>query len=66
MGQQRTRVVKRQAKKIYEKIPEEFSTDFQENKEKLKELDLPISKVNRNIIAGYIIKLVEEGNKENT
>jgi len=64
MGKQRTRVLKRQAKKIYEKLPNEFSEDFQENKETLKEYDLPISKVNRNIMAGYLTTLVEESKKE--
>ncbi len=32
MGKQRTRVMKRQAQRIYEKAPEEFSEDFQKNK----------------------------------
>lgn len=60
MGKQRTRIVKRKARKIYDKIPAKFTMDFQENKEILKELDLPVTKVNRNIMAGYIIQLVEK------
>lgn len=60
LGKQRTRIVKRRAQKIYEKIPETFTTEFQENKEKLKELDLPLTKVNRNIIAGYLTDLSQE------
>lgn len=60
LGKQRTRVVKRRAQKIYEKLPEAFTTEFQNNKEKLKGLDLPLTKVNRNIIAGYLTDLAEE------
>jgi len=64
MGKQRTRVMKRQAQRIYEKAPEEFSEDFQKNKEKLKEFELPLSKVNRNIMAGYLTNLIRERKEE--
>lgn len=60
MGKQRTRIVKRKAEKIFNRKPEEFTEDFKKNKEKLKEMNLPLTKVDRNIIAGYMTTLVEK------
>ncbi|MFW5902726.1 MAG: 30S ribosomal protein S17e [archaeon] len=65
MGKQRTRVIKKQAQRIYYKVPDEFSTDFKKNKEALKKFELPLSKVNRNVMAGYLTNLVREKKKEN-
>lgn len=60
LGKQRTRIVKRKAQKIYEEVPEDFSEDFEENREELKGLELPVTKVNRNIMAGYLTDLAKE------
>lgn len=62
MGKQRTRIVKRKASRIYESISKEFTEDFQENKEKLKKFNLPLSKVDRNVMAGYITNKVAARN----
>ena len=66
MGKIRTELVKRSAERIVETYPNGFSTDFQENKEKLTELTSIPSKKLRNRIAGYItrIKKLESTERE--
>ncbi len=63
MGKQRTRIVKRKAEKVFEKRKDGFTEDFKKNKEVLKGMDLPLSKVDRNIMAGYLTSLVAKEKK---
>lgn len=60
LGKQRTRIVKRKAEKVFRSNPEGFTEEFKKNKEKLKDMNLPLTKVDRNIIAGYLTTLVEK------
>lgn len=57
MGKQRSKVLRRKAKEIYEMFPDKFSTDFEHNKKALEELNVFTSKTDRNIVAGIIAKM---------
>ena len=60
MGRIKTTLTKRTALKLLESHRKEFKTDFQENKEIVEKfLNVPSKKL-RNIIAGYITRLVKK------
>ncbi len=59
MGRIKTWMIKRLGKRLLEKYPDRFSTDFDKNKEVLKEIVDIKSKKLRNILAGYITKTVK-------
>jgi len=64
MGKIRQGFIKRVARELFNKYPNEFTRDFEHNKKKVQELTNVTSKKIRNRIAGYITKLVrmkEEG-----
>lgn len=64
MGKIRQGFIKRVARELFNKYPNEFTRDFEHNKKKVEELTNVTSKKIRNRIAGYITKLVrmkEEG-----
>jgi small subunit ribosomal protein S17e len=46
--------IKRISNELLEKYPDKFSTDFDENKEVIKQVAVVRSKLLRNKIAGYI------------
>ncbi len=54
MGRIKTALIKRIASTLLEKYPERFSSDFEKNKEVLKEIMEIKSKKIRNMVAGYI------------
>ena len=51
--------VKKTGKLLLDKYPEAFSTDFEQNKERVTELTNIESKGVRNRIAGYVTRKVE-------
>ena len=57
MGRIKTRLVKSITKELYDMSPEEFSEDFDKNKELVTKRLNPSSKKLRNIIAGYATRL---------
>jgi small subunit ribosomal protein S17e len=57
MGRIKTSFVKAIAKDLFEKYADKFTTDFEKNKEVIKELIDIKSKRLRNVIAGYITSL---------
>jgi small subunit ribosomal protein S17e len=59
MGRVRPTYVKRLAKDLVDTDPERFSSDFDENKEELKETGEFNSKKLRNRVAGYIVRVKE-------
>lgn len=59
LGKQRSKVLRRKAREIYETFPDRFSTDVEENKKALEELQIFTSKTERNIVAGILIKLAK-------
>ncbi len=59
MGKIKTQLVKSATEEILEKHRDKFSTDFQKNKEVLGQVaSLPSKKI-RNVIAGYITRLLK-------
>ncbi len=58
MGRIKTSFVKSIAKYLFEKHSDKFTTDFSKNKEIVKQLVDMKSKKLRNIVAGYLTKLL--------
>jgi small subunit ribosomal protein S17e len=59
MGKVRPVHVKRIARELLERFPDEFTTDFDTNKKLVEELTVGSSKKLRNRVAGYIIRLID-------
>ncbi len=60
MGRIKTQMTKRISLKLFRDHKEEFKKDFEGNKEIVSKLaDIPSKKI-RNIVAGYITRLVKE------
>ena len=57
MGKAIPKYIKMRARKILELVPDKFGQDFEVNKTEVKALNLPISKTERNLIAGYFVRL---------
>ena len=60
MGRIKTTLTKRTALKLFENHKKEFTKDFEKNKLKVAELTDISSKKIRNIVAGYITRLVKQ------
>ncbi|MBW2983132.1 30S ribosomal protein S17e [Candidatus Woesearchaeota archaeon] len=56
MGRIKTKQIKAKTRDFLESHPEHFSTDFEKNKEQLKEIALFRSKKMRNAVAGYMVR----------
>ncbi len=56
MGKAVPKNIKIRALQLIEKFPDRFSTDFEKNKEILKELNLPFFKSTRNRVTGFITR----------
>ena len=64
MGRIRTTFVKATGMKIYQKHKDRFTDDFQKNKRVVEDVSIMNSKKLKNVISGYITKLVKkEANK---
>jgi small subunit ribosomal protein S17e len=59
MGKVRTEMVKRISLELLDRYEKSFSTEFEQNKQFLKEIGLDVSKKLRNRIAGYVTRLVK-------
>lgn len=60
MGRIKTKLIKRISLKIFNGHKEELKPDFEENKELVEKFaDIPSKKI-RNIIAGYVTRLVKQ------
>ncbi|PSG99670.1 MAG: 30S ribosomal protein S17e [Nanohaloarchaea archaeon SW_4_43_9] len=66
MGRVRQTYIKRLAKDLVEADPDRFSEDFEENKQELKDMDEFESKRIRNRTAGYIVRVVQNKDKQPT
>ncbi len=65
MGRIKTTLIKRNAIEVIDRNPNKFTTDFNENKEIMKDLVELNSKKLRNVMAGYITRLMRQSlNKE--
>jgi small subunit ribosomal protein S17e len=64
MGKQMTSILKNKAEDLYKRYPEKFTGDYTENKKKVKESgQFEHSKIDRNLIAGYITRLKSKEKK---
>jgi small subunit ribosomal protein S17e len=59
MGRIKTQLIKRISNKLFAEHKTEFKTDFNENKEVVAKLASIPSKKIRNIIAGYVTRLMQ-------
>jgi len=64
MGRIKTMLIKRVANKLFRTYPDRFNTKFEDNKLIVGELDMLDSKKMRNVIAGYVTRLVKQKKKE--
>jgi len=64
MGRIKQTFLKRTANELMESYNENFSTDFDSNKKKVQELTNIESKSIRNKVAGYITRMMGQGEKE--
>jgi len=65
LGKVRIDIVKKTARKLMERYPDKFTTDFEENKKMVTQLLDPTTKWMRNRISGYVttLKKTEEKRK---
>ncbi|HEX9914775.1 MAG TPA: 30S ribosomal protein S17e [Candidatus Bathyarchaeia archaeon] len=59
MGKVRTEMIKRISLELIERYPYSFGTDFEPNKQFLKQVGLDVSKKLRNKVAGYVTTIVK-------
>jgi len=60
MGRIKTTLIKRTGKKLLSMHPDKFKSDFNENKKAVEEVaDIPSKKL-RNVLAGYLTRLVRK------
>ena len=65
MGKQTTNILKSKAEKLYTMHTDKFSEDFENNKKVLSTTGVfDYSKTDRNIVAGYISRLVIKEKKK--
>jgi ribosomal protein S17E len=60
MGKAIPKYIKMRAKKLLDLAPDGFGVEFVANKQAVSKLGLPISKTERNLIAGYIVRLKKQ------
>jgi len=63
MGKIRTQAVKRGARAVMEKLGDSVTEDFGKNKVLLMEKLQPTGKTFRNKVAGYLVRLYKQKNK---
>lgn len=59
MGKVRTEMIKRISIELIDRYPYSFGTDFEPNKQFLKQVGLDVSKKLRNKVAGYVTTIVK-------
>ena len=59
MGKVRTELIKRVSLELIEKYPKSFTSEFEPNKQFLKEIGFDVSKKLRNKVAGYVTTLIK-------
>ncbi|MFH1332350.1 MAG: 30S ribosomal protein S17e [archaeon] len=64
MGRIKTRLIKRTVNSLIAKYPEKFKDNFEENKKLVEDVAEIPSKKLRNVIAGYITRLVKKQKDE--
>lgn len=64
MGKSISNKIKSKAKIIYNEFKEDFGTDYKANKEFIKTMNLPLSKLTINLMSAYITRNVKKEKKE--
>jgi ribosomal protein S17E len=64
MGKSMSNKIKSKARIIIKEFRKELSIEFRKNKEFLKKLSLPFSKLTVNLMAGYITRVLKADKKE--
>jgi small subunit ribosomal protein S17e len=59
MGRIKTQLIKRTTQDLFKQYKDRFSTDFDENKKAVDKVAIMHGKKLRNVIAGYITRLVK-------
>jgi len=59
LGKQRSKILRAKARQLIEAYPDKFTTDFDKNKQALKDLKLFNSTTDRNICAGILVKVAK-------
>jgi small subunit ribosomal protein S17e len=63
LGKAVPRSIKIKVETLLEKFPERFGPDFERNKQILSDLNLSLSRFDRNMIAGFITRKMNEPKK---
>jgi len=63
MGKAGPKAVKIRAELLIEQFPDKFGGEFEKDKASINELELPLSPVSRNLIAGFISRKLSEKNQ---
>lgn len=64
MGKAIPNMIKSKCNDLLEALPNAFSNDFEKNKQVIHALELPWSKKQKNLMAGYMTRLVKKKAKE--
>jgi ribosomal protein S17E len=64
MGKAMSNAIKAKAKIIVTEFKDKLSIDFKKNKDFLKSLNLPLSKLTINLMAGYITRFFKKEKKD--
>ena len=56
MGKSVPKGIKSRAALLIERFPEKFGKSFDQNKQFVRELNFPISKKERNVMAGFLVR----------
>jgi ribosomal protein S17E len=56
MGKAVPKAIKMRSESLIKLLPQKFSKDFEKNKRVLDGLEIPLSKTDRNLIAGFIAR----------
>jgi ribosomal protein S17E len=64
MGKAMSNAIKTKAKIVLSEFKEQLGTDFTKNKTFLKKINLPLSKLTINLMAGYITRIIKQEKKD--
>jgi ribosomal protein S17E len=64
MGKAMSNAIKAKAKIVVTEFKDKLSTDFKKNKDFLKSMNLPLSKLTINLMAGYITRTIKKAKKD--
>ncbi|MCD6478668.1 MAG: 30S ribosomal protein S17e [Candidatus Diapherotrites archaeon] len=59
MGKAVPKIIKHRAKELLATYPDKFCKDFEKNKQFIRSLELPFTKLEINLMAGYISRLLD-------